>query len=179
MKPWHQPSEPLDDRRVSIERVPAGASWRIVVTSLDLAALKTHHYCGRTLPCLTAWGMDCRACAKESSYRREGYVGAYILSQRRPAVVVLPDAALEQLEQLLGPRVHDGTLQHAGLLLERPGESRRGRLKVSWFGDSVGLPSRPLNVPLILCRAWGMPALYDKWREMLADERKEGKSAAG
>jgi len=168
MNPWEQPPPaPAAERRIEIVRVPAGATWRVVCTGNRVAALRTHHSDGRTLPCLTPWDQECFACKRGLSWRREGYLSVHILSRRVSAVLALPDKALEQLERLHPDRLAAANLQYTGLELQRRGESRRAPLLVTWFGDSIDLPDRGIDVPLVLCRAWGMPALLEQWRSRL------------
>ena len=173
-RPWETPPAPREERRIEVLRVPAGASWRVVVTGNRVAALRTHYVDGRTVPCLLPWDEMCQACNRGLSWRREGYFSAWVLSRQVAAVVALPDKALETLELLHADRIASGNLRHTGLLLERKGESRRAPLILSWFGDSIGLVGAPVDVPLVLCRAWGMPALLERWRSMLQPAQSIG-----
>lgn len=175
MNPWEEPpAGKLDERRTRIERVPAGANWKVAVTGKRLAALRLHHTDGRTIPCLSVWGMVCRPCQVGNTFRREGYFSAFVINAGLSCVLAVPDRAIEQIEKLLPKRMMEARLQGAGLNFTRRGESRRAALSVEYFGECLPGLGPALDVPAILCRAWGMPALLERWRDML-----RGDSAAG
>lgn len=168
MNPWNQVPRAAGDRRIEIVRVPTGSPWLLQVTANGLASVLTHFADGRTQPCLAPWDMACRACAKGLSSRVEGYLGCRNLTKGADQVVTLPERGVEQLDALLGERLKLRKLRGACLRVFRESSSRRSPLTVEHAGESpAGVPPG-LDVPLVLCRAWGMPALLEKWRALLA-----------
>jgi hypothetical protein len=89
-------------------------------------------------------------------------------------VLCLPDKALAAVELALGPRAPAGKCRYAGFSLERVGDSRRAPIRVEYFGECGPALGTAIDVPAVLCRAWGMPALLEEWRHRL-----RGDTAAG
>lgn len=148
---------PRSARIVGIHRVPAGATWRVLVTGTRCATVHTHWHDGRTVPCARP-DAACPPCAAGLAKRMEAYVSVWNLSRRCAMVLALPEGAYLAMDRLAGPAMA-GALRGRLFEFRRRTDSRRSPLEVSDLGaepDPAQIPEA-LHVPRILSRAWGRP----------------------
>lgn len=142
--------------RVSLCRVPAGASWRVVATATRFACRHQHWVDGRTLPCLLPES-PCPFCERGLGKFFAAFLGCYNLSRQAPMVLALPEDAYRATEEIVGTDLLGG-LRGWRLEFSRPGSSRRGKICVAGLGqepDPASIPAK-LHVPHILYRCWGI-----------------------
>lgn len=149
------PAEPDRWARITIDRVPPGATWYLHVAANRAAKTWTHYTDRRTMPC-AGEGNHCPYCALGIIRRFEAYLAAEVGPRRERKVVAIPRACWTALEAIFGD-ASEGGLHGWRVELSRPAGDIRSQIRIGDVRPYVPGESRPVGIdtPAVLRRAWG------------------------